>query len=85
VVLFATSNLLFAEMRIVSVVPSITRQLIDLGCKDMVVGCSIFCLLAKDRLSKAVVVGSATDVNVEAVLKLKPTIVFGGCTYKQEG
>jgi iron complex transport system substrate-binding protein len=85
VVLFATSNLLFAEMRIVSVVPSITRQLIDLGGKDMIVGCSSFCLLARDRSSKAVVVGSATDVNVEAVLKLKPTIVIvGALTNKRD-
>lgn len=85
VVLFATSNLLFAEIKIVSVVPSITRQLIVLGGKDMIAGCSSFCPLARDRSSKAVVVGSATDINVEAVLKLKPTIVFVGALTNKRG
>lgn len=68
---------IFAEpFRIVSLTPSITKQLIVLGEKDNVVGCTSFCPLARDKSSRAQVIGSAISANIESIVNLKPDIVF---------
>lgn len=68
---------IFAEnLRIISLSPAITKQLIVLGEKDNIVGCTSFCPLAKDKSSKAQVVGSAISANIESIVNLKPDIVF---------
>ena len=60
--------------RIVSLVPSITKQLFELGVKDNVIGCTSYCP-GKDR-KEVTVVASAIKVNVEKVLLLKPDLVL---------
>lgn len=68
---------IFAEpLRIISLTPAITKQLIVLGEKDNIVGCTSFCSLAKDKSSKAQIVGSAISANIESIVNLKPDIVF---------
>ncbi|MGC8767712.1 ABC transporter substrate-binding protein [Calditerrivibrio sp.] len=63
-------------LRIVSLTPSITKQLISLGFKDNIVGCTSYCPLANDKKSRAQIVGSIMDINVEAIVRLKPDVVF---------
>lgn len=68
---------IFAKpLRIVSLTPSITKQLIALGERDNIVGCTTYCPISKDKDSKAKVVGSAVSANVESIFNLNPDIVF---------
>jgi iron complex transport system substrate-binding protein len=61
-------------IRIISLTPSITQELLDLGLKENIVGATSFCDITKDN--KDLIVGSAVTVNVEKVLLLHPDIVF---------
>ncbi|ADR19784.1 ABC transporter substrate-binding protein [Calditerrivibrio nitroreducens] len=63
-------------LRIVSLTPSITKQLINLELKDYIVGCTSYCPLARDKNSRAQVVGSVMDINVEAIVRLKPDVIY---------
>jgi len=60
--------------RIISLAQSVTQELIELGVEDQIVGATSYCSVTKYR--KDLVVGSATEVNLEKVLLLKPDIVF---------
>lgn len=62
------------EIRIISLAPSITRELVDLGLKDNIVGATSFCDITYDH--KDLIVGSAISVNIEKILLLKPDVVF---------
>ncbi len=63
-------------LKIVSLTPSITKQLISLDLKDSIIGCTSYCPLANDKNSKTSVVGSISDINIESIVKLNPDIVF---------
>ena len=60
--------------RIVSLVPSITKQLYNLGLENRIVGCTSYCI-AKDKAGVEVV-ASAIQVNIEKTLLLKPDLVL---------
>ena len=62
------------EIRIVSLAPSISRELVDLGLKDNIVGATSYCDVSASN--KDIIVGSAITVNIEKVLLLKPDVVF---------
>lgn len=60
--------------RVVSLAPSVTEILYGIGAEDKLVGCTSFCIVAqKDDITQ---VGSAVDVNVEALFALKPDLVL---------
>ncbi|WP_378187027.1 ABC transporter substrate-binding protein [Aquimarina sp. W85] len=61
---------------IVSLVPSQTELLIDLGLKAQVVGITKFCVHPKDLRKKKVVVGGTKKINYEKIQKLKPDIIL---------
>lgn len=59
--------------RIVSLVPSLTELICDLGLTPSLVGRTGFCIHPKDLLRRIPKVGGTKDVDVEAVKDLKPT------------
>lgn len=59
--------------RIVSLVPSITELLWDLGLGNELVGRTGFCIHPKEPLRAIPKVGGTKDVNVETVRRLAPT------------
>lgn len=59
--------------RIVSLAPSLTRQIYDLACQDRLVGITSFC---PDYAKGKQVVGSLTMLNFEKILTLKPDLVL---------
>lgn len=61
-------------IRIVSLAPSLSKQLVDLGLKNNIVGATSYCDITKDN--EDLVVGSAMTVSIEKILLLKPDIVF---------
>ena len=63
--------------RIVSVVPSITELLFDLGLGDKVIGCTKFCVHPnKPYLTKSMI-GGTKDLKLKKILQLKPDLILG--------
>ncbi len=62
------------DLRIISLAPSITKDLELLGLSENIVGATSFCEISKK--DKSLIVGSAVEINMEKVLLLKPSIVF---------
>lgn len=61
--------------RIVSLVPSITENLYELGAGEKVVGVTIYCNRPEDAKRKEKI-GNMLEVNIEKIISLKPDIVF---------
>jgi ABC-type Fe3+-hydroxamate transport system substrate-binding protein len=61
--------------RIVSLVPSITELLCDLGLAGQLVGRTGFCIHPRETLEAIPKVGGTKDVNIEKIRKLAPTHV----------
>ena len=62
--------------RIVSLVPSQTELLVDLGLEAYIVGVTKFCVHPKHlRMSKAVV-GGTKQINIDKIKALRPDIIF---------
>lgn len=61
-------------LKIVSLVPSITKELVDLGLKNNIVGATSYCDISASN--KDLIVGDVVTVNLEKVLLLEPDIVF---------
>ncbi len=61
-------------IRIISLAPSLTKELVDLGLKDNIVGATSYCDITKGH--KELIVGDAMSVSIEKIMLLKPDIVF---------
>src|SRR3989344_2639539 len=70
-------------MRIVSLAPSATELLYELGCGDDVVGVTWFCDYPDDARTK-LRVGRWIDVDFGKVVKLKPDVVFTSTFVQQK-
>jgi len=64
------------DLRIISLVPSLTKELESLCLTDNIVGATSYCDIAKNN--RDLIVGSAVKVNMEKVILLKPDVVFAG-------
>jgi ABC-type Fe3+-hydroxamate transport system substrate-binding protein len=60
-------------VRIVSLVPSITELLCDLGLQESLVGRTGFCIHPKHIVQSIPKIGGTKDVNIEKIRKLAPT------------
>lgn len=60
--------------RIISLAPSLTKNLYLLGAEDLLVGCTSYCVLQSE--TDAEVVASAVQVNYEKAVMLKPDLVI---------
>lgn len=63
-------------MRVVSLVPSLTELLADLGLDEEVVGLTRFCVHPTDWKARKTVVGGTKNVRVERVAALAPDLVL---------
>ncbi|MEN9313696.1 MAG: hypothetical protein RIS35_89 [Pseudomonadota bacterium] len=61
------------EIRIVSLVPSLTELVFDLGLGAQLVGRTGFCIHPRERLRDVPKVGGTKDVDLERVRALRPT------------
>lgn len=64
------------DARIVSLVPSITELLCELGLHEQLVGRTGFCIHPRDTLRKIPKVGGTKDVKLEMIRALAPTHVI---------
>jgi ABC-type Fe3+-hydroxamate transport system substrate-binding protein len=62
--------------RIVSLVPSITETLFDLGLEDEVVGITKFCVHPESWFRQKTRIGGTKNVDIEKVLALQPDLVI---------
>lgn len=62
-----------AALTIVSLSPSITRQLIGLGAEDMIIGVTDY---SPPMKKNAAIIGSLVNPSLEAIVSLKPGIVL---------
>ena len=62
-----------AQPRIVSLVPSVTELLCDLGLAERIVGRTGFCIHPANTVRAIAKVGGTKDVNIEKIRKLAPT------------
>lgn len=62
-----------AEARIVSLVPSLTELLCDLGLAPLIVGRTGFCIHPRELVKGIPKVGGTKDVKIEEIRKLAPT------------
>ena len=63
------------NFRIVSLVPSITELLFDLGLKDSIVGRTPFCIHPEDGVKNVKKIGGTKTLNVEKIMEVEPTHV----------
>lgn len=64
-------------LRIVSLVPSQTELLYDLGLRDEVVGITRFCIYPEEWYRTKMRVGGTKNVNLERVRALQPDLIIG--------
>lgn len=62
--------------RIVSLVPSVTELLFDLGLESQVVGRTGFCIHPRDKLRQVPKLGGTKDVHLDRLRELAPTHVI---------
>lgn len=65
--------------RIVSLVPSTTETLFDLGCAERVVGRTRYCVRPADGLGDIAKVGGTKDVDPDRVAELRPDLILANC------
>jgi ABC-type Fe3+-hydroxamate transport system substrate-binding protein len=68
-----TQHAFAPDARIVSLVPSITELLCELGLAAQIVGRTGFCIHPADIVKDIAKVGGTKDVNIEKIRKLAPT------------
>ncbi|AXJ02315.1 ABC-type Fe3+-hydroxamate transport system, substrate-binding protein [Cyclonatronum proteinivorum] len=62
-------------MRVVSLVPSLTELLFDLGGEIEVVGRTRFCIHPAEKISEATIVGGTKNPRIDRIRALKPDLV----------
>jgi ABC-type hemin transport system substrate-binding protein len=62
--------------RIVSLVPSLSETICDLGLRDQLVGCTNFCVEPRDLHRTAIRVGGTKDFDLNQIRSLHPTHIL---------
>jgi len=72
-----TVEVLPAPKRIISIVPSQTELLFDLGLGQEIVGITKFCIHPKDRVKSKIKIGGTKKLNINLIKELKPDLIIG--------
>lgn len=62
--------------RIVSLVPSITELLCDLGLEDRLVGCTKFCVHPLDLRKSKTIIGGTKNIHLDRIKALNPDLII---------
>ncbi|MEO9570783.1 MAG: helical backbone metal receptor [Polaribacter sp.] len=63
-------------LRIVSLVPSQTELLVDLGLENSIIGITKFCIYPSTLRKEKAIVGGTKTINIEKIKALKPDIIL---------
>ncbi|MEO0337640.1 MAG: helical backbone metal receptor, partial [Bacteroidota bacterium] len=66
-----------SPQRIISLVPSITELLFDLGLDHRIVGRTKFCIHPKDQCKKVVQIGGTKSLHFDRIAALEPDLIIG--------
>jgi ABC-type Fe3+-hydroxamate transport system substrate-binding protein len=66
----------YPPKRIVSLVPSLTELLFDLGLDEEVVGLTKFCIHPIDKFARCIKVGGTKKINIDLIKDLKPDLII---------
>ena len=67
----------FPPQRIVSLVPSQTELLFELGLEERVVGVTKFCIHPADARAKSAVIGGTKNFDIEKITAVRPDLIIG--------
>lgn len=70
-------EILFPPKRIISLVPSQTELLFDLGLEDEIIGITKFCIHPKSQFKKKEKIGGTKQLNLAKIRSLKPDLIIG--------
>jgi ABC-type Fe3+-hydroxamate transport system substrate-binding protein len=65
-----------SQLRIISLVPSQTELLFDLGLDEEVVGITKFCIHPKEEVAQKEKIGGTKNLNIEKIRSLNPTLII---------
>jgi ABC-type Fe3+-hydroxamate transport system substrate-binding protein len=63
--------------RIISIVPSQTELLFDLGLEEEIIGITKFCIHPKDQVKQKLKIGGTKTLNINKIKELKPDLIIG--------
>ena len=66
----------FPPQRIISLVPSITELLFDLGLDNKIVGITKYCVHPKEKIKNKTIVGGVQNLNFVIIKNLKPDLII---------
>jgi ABC-type Fe3+-hydroxamate transport system substrate-binding protein len=66
----------YPPKRIISLVPSLTELLFDLGLDEEVVGLTKFCIHPIDKFARCIKVGGTKKLNIELIKEIKPDLII---------
>lgn len=69
-------NLPLTPLRIITVVPSQTELLFDLGLGEQIVGITKFCIHPANKVKHIAKVGGTKQLNIQAIHKLQPDLII---------
>jgi ABC-type Fe3+-hydroxamate transport system substrate-binding protein len=70
-------DLPFVPQRIISLVPSQTELLFDLGLDAEIIGVTKFCVHPADKIKPKIRVGGTKDIDIELIKELNPDLIIG--------
>lgn len=80
-----TVEISFPPKRIISLVPSQTELLFDLGLNDEVIGITKFCIHPHDKFKSTTKIGGTKTLNFEKIKDLAPDLIIGNKEENEQG
>ncbi|RFZ94400.1 cobalamin-binding protein [Mucilaginibacter conchicola] len=71
--------------RIISIVPSQTELLFDLGLDERIVGITKFCIHPADKVQQVTKVGGTKQLNMDVIYSLKPDLIIANKEENEQG
>lgn len=75
----------YPPKRIISLVPSQTELLFDLGLADEVIGITKFCVHPIDKFASGTKIGGTKKLNLDLIRSLKPDLIIGNKEENERG
>lgn len=72
-----TIKINFPPKRIISLVPSQTELLFDLGVNEEIIGITKFCIHPKDKFKNTTKIGGTKNLDIKKIRELNPDLIIG--------
>lgn len=75
----------YPPKRIISLVPSQTELLFDLGLENEIIGLTKFCIHPKEKVKGKTKIGGTKNLNMDLIRSLKPDLIIGNKEENERG